>query len=394
MIPTAGSALIILAGPRAWIKPQDLLSSRLLVWVGLISYPLYMWHWPLLSFARIVEGGALSRETRMVLVVISIAIAWLTYKLFELPIRRTTYSNASALILVVLMFVVGSAAYLTVKLDGLPTRSLIKHVEKVNAEFVGPLWKYTTNDICMKRYPFAEAAGYPWWFCMASKDEKPTLLLLGNSYANELYAGLSKNDVYGHQSILSIGTCQPDEQELDDSEITPNNPCAGYRKFHQQEFINSIIASAGSLKYVIMDGLPIISGRPYIAGIKRRIDIIEGHNAKVILFVPHLTLNYDIRNCFSRPLDSSVRSCEVDIEQRNKLDAGFKILKDQLAQANPEVLIFDQNDLFCDKKECSMVRNGMPLLRDEYQHMSEYGSIELAKIFQKWAFTHAPDILR
>jgi hypothetical protein len=36
----------------------------------------------------------------------------------------------------------------------------------------------------------------------------------------------------------------------------------------------------------------------------------------------------------------------------------------------------------------------LPLLRDEFQHIAEYGSIELAKIFKKWTATHVPDILQ
>ena len=57
LLPTLGTALLIAAGERAAIN-RSILSSRLLVGIGLISYPLYLWHWPLFSFARIIEGGA------------------------------------------------------------------------------------------------------------------------------------------------------------------------------------------------------------------------------------------------------------------------------------------------------------------------------------------------
>jgi peptidoglycan/LPS O-acetylase OafA/YrhL len=55
-IPVAGALLVIAAGPAAWGN-RVVLSSRICVWFGLISYPLYLWHWPLLSYARIVQGG-------------------------------------------------------------------------------------------------------------------------------------------------------------------------------------------------------------------------------------------------------------------------------------------------------------------------------------------------
>src|SRR5262249_37423768 len=64
LLPTAGSVLIMTAGPEAWLN-RTILSNRVLVWFGLISYPLYIWHWPLLSFDRIVQGGLPSTLTRI-----------------------------------------------------------------------------------------------------------------------------------------------------------------------------------------------------------------------------------------------------------------------------------------------------------------------------------------
>ena len=55
---------------------------------------------------------------------------------------------------------------------------------------------------------------------------------------------------------------------------------------------------------------------------------------------------------------------------------------------------FDQNELFCDGAKCSLMRNGIPLLRDEYGHLSEYGSLLLGELFVPWAKANAPGILR
>ena len=54
-----------------------------MVWVGLISYPMYLWHWPLLSFAYIAEAGTRSREYRLGAIAATFVLAWLTYVLFE-----------------------------------------------------------------------------------------------------------------------------------------------------------------------------------------------------------------------------------------------------------------------------------------------------------------------
>ena len=82
LLPTLGTMLIISAGPGAWFN-RMILSNRILVWFGLISYPLYLWHWPLLSFAHILEYQRPSFEIRFIAVLISILLAWLTYQFIE-----------------------------------------------------------------------------------------------------------------------------------------------------------------------------------------------------------------------------------------------------------------------------------------------------------------------
>jgi peptidoglycan/LPS O-acetylase OafA/YrhL len=86
LLPVAGTFLLIVAGQRAWIN-RTVLSFPIVVWVGLISYPLYLWHWPLLAFARLNVGGTPSASARLALIAISVVLAWATYRLVEWPIR-------------------------------------------------------------------------------------------------------------------------------------------------------------------------------------------------------------------------------------------------------------------------------------------------------------------
>ena len=72
---------------------RHLLSSRPFVWVGLISYPLYLWHWPLLAFARILLAESMSSEVAAALAAVSIVLAWLTYRLVESPLRASRRSG-------------------------------------------------------------------------------------------------------------------------------------------------------------------------------------------------------------------------------------------------------------------------------------------------------------
>jgi len=82
LLPVLGAASCIAAGPGGVLN-KYLLSNRVMVWIGLISYPLYLWHWPLLSYARIVTGGEPPLQLRIVLVVASIVLAWATYRFLE-----------------------------------------------------------------------------------------------------------------------------------------------------------------------------------------------------------------------------------------------------------------------------------------------------------------------
>ena len=86
LLPTTGTALLIAAGRQSFFN-RIFLSNKLLVGVGLISYPLYLWHWPLLSFARIVSHGKPSELAIASMITTSVVLAWLTYRYVECPIR-------------------------------------------------------------------------------------------------------------------------------------------------------------------------------------------------------------------------------------------------------------------------------------------------------------------
>jgi peptidoglycan/LPS O-acetylase OafA/YrhL len=85
LLPVAGAALL-LSAPAAWFC-RALLASPPLVWIGLISYPLYLWHWPLLVFFGIMKFAPLTLLERGLIVGLSFVLAWLTYRFVEIPFR-------------------------------------------------------------------------------------------------------------------------------------------------------------------------------------------------------------------------------------------------------------------------------------------------------------------
>lgn len=119
LVPVLGVALTIAAGPDAWLN-RALLSQPLAVWFGLISYPLYLWHWPELSFSEMTFTHV-KDPARAGLTTVAVALAWLTYRFIEAPVRlgkpRMAWRTAS---IAAGPGVIGMLGYATHAGDGLP----------------------------------------------------------------------------------------------------------------------------------------------------------------------------------------------------------------------------------------------------------------------------------
>ena len=99
LAPTVGTALVISAGGDTWIN-RRVLAQRSAVAIGLISYPLYLWHWPLLVlFRRVTDehgtAGGTSPSGALLVVVLALLAAYLTYRFIELPLRRRPLMRAA-----------------------------------------------------------------------------------------------------------------------------------------------------------------------------------------------------------------------------------------------------------------------------------------------------------
>lgn len=123
LLPTTGAALIIAAGPEAVLN-RRVLSMRLAVFIGLISYPLYLWHWPLLSFLSILgfDNTVFAGMARVGGVALAGLAAFLTYRFWELPLRRRVGVTRVALRLAMGLSVAASCGLIVLYADGVPSR--------------------------------------------------------------------------------------------------------------------------------------------------------------------------------------------------------------------------------------------------------------------------------
>jgi len=198
LAPVLGSVLTIQAGPAAWLN-RRVLSARPMVWVGLVSYPLYLWHWPLIAFAKIELGETLLPQVKWALLAASFLLAWLTYRFVEGPLRfGRQRSGAIAIRLTAAAVAVLVMGLLIVGYRGLGFRypGLIPDLQA--GQFSYPAqWR---GGVCgLDRAQDYEAFGREC-FGEASANikgnqHKKSLLLWGDSYATHLYPGL--------QSVLS-----------------------------------------------------------------------------------------------------------------------------------------------------------------------------------------------
>jgi peptidoglycan/LPS O-acetylase OafA/YrhL len=188
LLPTLGTVLLISAGPQAPVN-RVILSHSVMVWFGLISFPLYLWHWPLLSFASIMEPAQafgldpprISGALAAVLVTLSVALAWLTYQFIERPVR---FGRPRGIVpaLCLSTLTVGGMGYLTFIADGFPFRYTEKPwMRQVGAQLFVREWR---AHEC-----FLEIADDFAGNC-ADLDKRPLYFLWGDSQAAALYPGL------------------------------------------------------------------------------------------------------------------------------------------------------------------------------------------------------------
>ncbi len=188
LLPVFGAFLLILAGPNTWIN-RTILANRPMVFVGLISYPLYLWHWPIFSYLQIIESGAPSTATRIAAVVASFIFAWITYIFLEKPIRFGPRENAKAIVLVLAIAIIGLLGFYTYEQNGFPSRI---NQAMSDEELTAQRGRYWGESNTM---------GIPF-----SKD-KTNIIVFGDSQAHDILHALRNDKEIGLKFFSSDYTC-------------------------------------------------------------------------------------------------------------------------------------------------------------------------------------------
>jgi peptidoglycan/LPS O-acetylase OafA/YrhL len=185
--PVLGTALLIAAGPDT-IFNRFALSNRPTVWLGQISYPLYLWHWPVFSYGWLLNGGFPPKVT----LAFSVGLAAATYQFIEKPVRRIRDKRAqakAALLLVFLGMAIGCVCATIIVLKGAPHR-----FPPAIARFLTYKYDDTTswNYACFLQQD-QQPEDWTVSRCVdpAKTKAQPLVVLWGDSHAAELAPGFN-----------------------------------------------------------------------------------------------------------------------------------------------------------------------------------------------------------
>jgi peptidoglycan/LPS O-acetylase OafA/YrhL len=207
LIPTVGSALVILfATQRTYVG--RLLGSRLLVGIGLISYSAYLWHQPVLSFARLRSPTVPNKALVVALALCSFPLAYLSWRFVERPFRDRVRIGRRTIVLccvaaAMCSIAVGAVGHFS---SGIPQR----------LGDWGTTWDYiasirTENDSYCELHRRSAEQIERGDICTLGHANMPTMAVIGDSHAGAIFEALDRSDLMTSRSFYAFtgGWCAP-----------------------------------------------------------------------------------------------------------------------------------------------------------------------------------------
>ena len=387
LLPTLGAACLIYAGEGAWLNRQ-VLSHRLLVWFGLISYPLYLWHWPLLSYARIMESGTPPVAVRFWLVTASILLAWLTYRLVERPIRSGPRSRKIIWMLCLSMLALGAVGLTIKKQDGFKSR-----------QFSMLSGDYDSMQLGADRGKLHHECGLSgaqktaFQYCLRGGTQPPRYALLGDSKGEALFYGLVREAKPDRQWMM-IGSVFPQELEAatDDHQQMKN-------RLALETVVHNPAIEVVALTVALRGIFPVDSNTGFItttpapdktASYSQTIQRLEQAGKRVVFVIDNPTFP-DPTSCISGGVTASPFLNQFLRRKENPLCtirytdhlAGTRAYRQfigELQRLHPGLTVYDPTPLLCDipRNLCTITHEGK-FLYSYGDHISDYANTLIAR---------------
>ncbi|MBB3000802.1 peptidoglycan/LPS O-acetylase OafA/YrhL [Paraburkholderia tropica] len=396
-LPVAGATLIIAAGKDALIN-RFILSLRPAVWLGKISYPLYLWHWPLLAFSTVLAKDTPDLHVRITLVVLSVLLAWATYALIENPIRFKMPRGASiALPCAILLCIAGTGV----------SAQYAKHLpggDRV-AQIPDPA---TASEGDGHQFAGSECGPIPssqkLLACATDSRDPPAFVMWGDSKADVMSWGFIRNSTPGNRwRLMTRPGCVPAtayETAAPNGGGTPED-CLHASELAMQSIIEdphvkgvAIVAAARVLaQQLVPVGSSTIDPNAAEKLLVDDIEKLERAGKRVMLIVDNPTLP-DPKQCMERqfvhtaigrPITKFVRGSQVDpcvisYASHMQESANYRAMLANVHRLRPEVLIFDPTPILCDIDTgvCPISRDGK-FLYSYGDHVSDYSNGMIAR---------------
>jgi peptidoglycan/LPS O-acetylase OafA/YrhL len=237
-----GTALII-AVPGSWVN-RRMLSLPPLVFIGKISYSLYLWHWPILAYLHIASGGSVPTPATVLAIGASFAAAVISYYFVEQPFRRSTRAPGPLLlrygVVSLIILAVSATVWLT---NGFPNRfPMLAQLDRTASSAL-------RNDSCLATHDKLSLSPP----CYSTSDARPLVAVWGDSHSAALTPGLrSIADSQGY-GLVQFGhiNCLP---LIGAANYQPKFPPGAKQCMHFNREVLELLQSDRRIKVVILAG--------------------------------------------------------------------------------------------------------------------------------------------
>jgi len=336
ILPCAGAALIIYSGSNGTSAAGRLLSNRIVVFIGLISYSLYLWHWPLMVFGKQIFYNNQFKYHDVAVVALSLILAMISWRYVERPFRRRGTAKqrkrlfAAAAVVMTMSVVAGAAIDSS---QGWPARFGDKLVSlDCNLDTYNLGSCFLSEDQSYLEWKGEE--------CFLTSDKPVSTLLWGDSFAAHYVPGINASTELLDSNIVqyTAGGCAP----AFDFDPAYRPQC---KKFSAQ--VDRII-SCYDIRTVVMAaawGLAFENGLTF-EGLKRTIDNLRLKGVRVVLVGQSPRFDQSVQDISNRAdiLGASVSESPVSID----LESINSTLREI---AGPDSFV-DPSELFCVKRNC------------------------------------------
>jgi len=396
ILPVAGTSLLIVFSTYSTFT-YKILSFKPLVFFGLISFSLYLWHQPLLAFNRIYYGIDLGFYHKVIIIFITFIFSILTWKFIEQPFKDKKKINNHKFIIILF-----SSSFMLLLLSILILSSKINSIQK-------PLPKNISNTMTKENpkncfdLDYAHLQNKKWYCEIGANSEEISFAIIGDSHALALKpafdkAGITKNKkgiftgFSGCPSLLGINSLRADLQ-IKNCKLL-NEKMFNFVKNNKIEKIFLVSRwsyytvgnhSKTNFNLIFKDGYSfsnkIISKNSVIFGIENTLKRYKDLNTKVVFIHQVPEQVYHPEYAYQKSLD---KNNEIDMKKLSSFAVDYtkhtqqqKFIIKNLNKINNEftnLKEIDFDNIFCNNLKCSLGGNDSSYYADK-NHLSINGAL-------------------